>query len=219
LLGGARDGGVRIVTGAAVTAVTERSGRVTGVETTAGRFDADWVVNAAGAWASRIACMAGLEGEVTRSYRRHLFVSAPDTRVAAGTPFVWDLSRDLYFRSDGGRLTLSPCDDEPHDAVTPGIDGAAEESLKSKLPVAFPALAPVAIDSIRACLRTFAADRRYVIGPDSRLAGFFWVAGLGGSGATAGAAIGEMAAGLLRGKASPGQERFSPSRLVSSGAA
>lgn len=217
-LDGARDGGVRIITGAEVTSVTERSGRVTGVETTAGRFEADRVVNAAGAWAGRIAAMAGL-GEGVSSYRRHLFVSAAHPWAGDDWPFVWDLTRGLYFRSDGGRLTLCACDDDPHDAGSPRVDPEAESGLRSKVTGSLPALASLTIEATRACLRTFAADRRYVIGPDQRLAGFFWIAGLGGTGATAGAAIGEMAAGLLRGGSHPLQDRFSPARLAGPGGA
>jgi glycine/D-amino acid oxidase-like deaminating enzyme len=45
-----------------------------------------------------------------------------------------------------------------------------------------------------ACLRTFTPDRRPVIGWDRRIPWLYWVAGLGGHGATSCAAVGQMAA-------------------------
>ncbi len=50
---------------------------------------------------------------------------------------------------------------------------------------------------VRACLRTFARDRKFVIGWDPLNPRLFWVAGLGGHGMTTGLAVGRLAAGLL----------------------
>ncbi len=215
--------GVRVVTGVSVTGVSTRGKRATGVETTAGRFDADQVVNAAGAWAGRLGVMAGLGDLGLIAYRRHLFVTAPIPNVGSGWPFVWDLPREVYFRPDGDRLTLCICDEEPHPPGVPVVSAEIRARLSGRIAEAFPALSTFTIESERACLRTFAADRRYVVGPDPRLPGFFWVAGLGGSGAVAGGAIGEMAATLLLGetvaRTGPDSPRdFAPARLIDSGA-
>src|SRR5262249_56435868 len=102
-----------------------------------------------------------------------------------------------------------------------GAPGGAEwvgEALSRKLAASLPSLASIPIESARACLRTFAPDRRYLIGPDPRLTGFFWVAGLGGTGATAGAAAGELAATLLLGSPAPGNARaVGPARVSEGG--
>ncbi|HET9480366.1 MAG TPA: FAD-dependent oxidoreductase, partial [Candidatus Polarisedimenticolia bacterium] len=133
-------------------------------------------------------------------YRRHIFESGPLPGVRPDGPFVWDMDHDVYYRPAGDRLWLCACDEEPHPPGSPEPEPGAEAALREKLAAAFPALARVELPSARACLRTFAPDRRYVIGPDPALPGLFWVAGLGGSGATAGAAVGELAAErLLRG--------------------
>ncbi len=218
-IGEATEKGARLVTGARVTAVHERSGRVKGVETTAGRFAVDGVINAAGAWAGHLGKLTGLTDLGLRSFRRHLFLSAPERRVEDAWPFVWDLAHHLYFRTDNGRVLVSPCDEQLHEPGRPETSEEVGIELKERLARFLPALAPLRLEQPRACLRTFAPDRRYVIGPDPRLEGFFWVAGLGGTGATASAAIGELAADLLLGKEPSAGDagllsRLSPRRFV-----
>jgi len=65
-----------------------------------------------------------------------------------------------------------------------------------------PALGNLTVRRSWAGLRTFSMDQGFVIGPDPRLEGFFWVAGLGGHGMTTSAAVGELATDLLLGRSS-----------------
>lgn len=215
-IGAARAGGARVVTGARVTGWIRRAGRLAGVETTAGSFQADWVVDAAGAWAGQLAASAGLSELGLVSYRRHLFESVPMKGVDPSWPWVWDLPHDVYYRVDGYRLLFCPCDVEPHPPGAPEVSQAVRTQLAVKLAAALPALVSVQLAASRACLRTFAPDRRYIVGPDPRLSGFFWIAGLGGTGATAGAAVGELAADLLIGTGAPPAcaRHFEPARLI-----
>jgi D-arginine dehydrogenase len=212
----ATEQGVRLVTGARVTAIVRNAGRVSGVETTAGSFPAGVVVNAAGAWAGTVAEMAGLSDLGVLAFRRHLFTTGSLTGAGAAWPFVWDLSHEVYVRADGDRLTLCPCDEEPHPARPPATSPEVARELHRRLALAFPRLEGARIESARACLRTFAPDRRYVIGPDPRLPGFFWIAGMGGTGATAATAVGELAADLLAGGPADTAEArlFDPARLL-----
>jgi len=111
---------------------------------------------------------------------------------------------------------LSACDEPPHAPRTHDIDPAAAIDLADQLAAALPAVARLARQPLRACLRTWAPDRKFVIGPDPRLEGFFWVAGLGGAGVTAGLAVGELAAALLLGHGADPRARaaFDPARLI-----
>ena len=59
-ISGARRAGARILTGTRATGLATQSGRVTGVCTDRGRFEADLVVNACGAKSPGIAAMAGI---------------------------------------------------------------------------------------------------------------------------------------------------------------
>ena len=58
-------------------------------------------------------------------------------------------------------------------------------------------------------------DGRFVIGEDTKLKNFYWVAGLGGHGVTTCFSVGELAAGLLLGHAAdPALEKaLSPGRF------
>ena len=218
-LGVAREAGARVLLGARLTGIIRQGDRVTGVETTAGVIEAEWVVNAAGAWAGQIGLLAGASDMGLVPYRRHLFFTVEAGGLDPQWPFVWDVPHEVYYRLDGKRVALSGCDEEPYPAAPPEISPAAAGDLARKLELALPVVATLKIASTRACLRTFAPDRRHLIGPDPTTSGLFWVAGLGGSGATASAAAGDLAADLLLG-AQPRPDlallaaAFDPSRLA-----
>jgi glycine/D-amino acid oxidase-like deaminating enzyme len=69
-------------------------------------------------------------------------------------------------------------------------------------------------------MRTFSKDHRFVIGPDSRLSGLHWAAGLGGHGITTGPAVGRLAAEWLVTGASSREfaDAFTPERLLEAAA-
>jgi sarcosine oxidase subunit beta len=72
----AQELGVKLYVGTEVTGVTVGNGRVTGVETNRGSIRANWVVNAAGAWAERVSAMVGLRTPMI-PVRGQLLVTAP----------------------------------------------------------------------------------------------------------------------------------------------
>lgn len=222
LLADAKDGGVACVAGAKATSLRLRGGRILGLETTAGFFEAERVVDAAGAWTGLAAeaLTGGLLGDLgIAPFRRHLFFAPIAGSFDASCPWVWDLDHSVYFRVDPEGLTLSACDETPHPAGMPDIDPASAADLEDKLAAALPAAARLERRPLRACLRTWAPDRKFVIGPDPRLEGFFWVGGLGGAGVTAGLAAGELAAALLLGNEADSRARaaFDPARLIAKG--
>jgi D-arginine dehydrogenase len=129
-------------------------------------------------------------------------------------PFVWHNDVDVYFRPEGDGLLMSPCDATPHPAQEPITDRAVEQLLADKVARAFPALAAARIASAWACLRTFARDERFVIGPDPALDGLIWAAALGGHGMTTSAAVGRLAAAAVLGDKSEELQHFAPARLA-----
>jgi D-arginine dehydrogenase len=178
------------------------------------------LVNAGGAWANTVAAMAGANPLPLSPCRRHLFVSAPLHWVDASWPFVWDVSHDIYFRPEGEGLLLCACDQQETGPCDPPLDAAVAELLAQKIDDYMPALAGVAIKKRWAGLRTLSGDGRFVIGWDPEVAGFFWVAGLGGHGVTTSSAVGSLAAdliitGMRAHAAGPGAPAasFSPSRF------
>jgi len=217
--------GARLMAGVRTERLEIRSGHVTGLQTSAGLLPATVVVNAAGAWASPVAEELGgvraggpLTGLGLVSYRRHIYVAPAGAGIAASLPWVWDLDGNIYVRMDGDTMLLCWCDETVHPPGEPDADPDAAIEMRRRFAAALPAVASAIVDGVRVCLRTFAPDRRYVIGSDPRLPGFFWIAGLGGTGATASAAVGELAAELLSGEA-PGPRSmsatlFDPARLI-----
>ena len=216
-LTGAKERGARLHTDCRVTGFEIRSGHIAGVRTQKGPIDTNVVVNAAGAWAGEFGRLAGAAPMPLTSYRRHLFATGPLDWVVRRWPFVWDISHHLYFRPESGGLLLSPCDDTAWPPEIPPVDPALAELLAERVADHFPALATIPIQRAWAGLRTFAADRRPVIGWDPTLNGFFWVAGLGGHGVTVSGSVGLRAAELVY--AGPGSSggAFDPGRFTESG--
>jgi len=97
-----RDVGVDVRTHTPVEDVLradDGAGRVVGVETPAGRIDADAVVNAAGPWAHRVNDLAGVDLPV-EPRRRQVAVVDPETPVPADVPLTIDLDAGAYFRPE-----------------------------------------------------------------------------------------------------------------------
>lgn len=191
--------GVRLVAAARVTEAERRSGRWR-IESTAGRFEASILVDAAGAWADQVAAAAGVAPLGIQPYRRTLAQLRIDPPAPLAMPLIVDALGRFYFKPEaGGRLWLSPHDETPCEAC----DCAAEE-----IDVA------IAIDRLQgavdwrvervehkwAGLRSFAPDRLPVYGFDPGHDGFFWCAGQGGFGIQTAPAAARMAAVLLLGR-------------------
>ena len=194
-----REAGSRLQTRTRAEELLLEGGRAVGVRTDHNEeMRATTVIDASGAWAGRL----GREAAPLplTPLRRHLFVSAPLDFVHPGLPFAWIEEAPLYFRPEGDGLLLSPCDETAAAPGTPAIDPAAAELLAEKLARYAPPLADLAIRRRWACLRTFAPDRRPVIGHDSAIPGLFHESALGGFGMMCSAAIGEAAAALLQGR-------------------
>ena len=172
------------------------------------------VVNAAGAWASRVAALAGLRLPV-EGHRREIVV-LEDARPDAGElPLVVDPVGDdgdsLYLRGDGGRLVVAGFHTEnpEHDAPS-DPDGFATEIGDS----AVDELAPLLrrrwrdADALRvrggwAGLYPLAPDGAPVLGEAAALPGFHHLAGLGGNGIQLSGGLGRVAADLIVDGASP----------------
>jgi D-arginine dehydrogenase len=213
MLDEARRAGFELMTHCRAEALVTSGGRVTGVRTSRGEMAADLVVDASGAWAGRL----GREGAPLplRRLRRHLIVTSMPAGWPVHGPLVWHLERGYYVRPEGEGLLWSPCDESEHPASDPAFDPAAQDLLAEKLSAGAPALPDLAVRRGWACLRTFAPDRRPVLGRDPVLPGLVHVSGLGGFGMTASAALGELAAALIVGGEIPRhlEEAIVPSRL------
>jgi len=200
----ARAAGVEIARGTEVTGITVERGRVTGVETTAGRVATRAVVNAAGPWAGLVGAMAGVRVPV-EPLRRHIFIAAapaggwagrvPDTRV-----MVIDFETTFYFHREGAGVLFGMGDP----GERPGFDTSVQWDLVERLtPVAarrLPALADAAIAHAWAGLYEMTPDAMPIIGPVPEVEGLYVMAGFSGHGFQHSPAAGRILADVMVGR-------------------
>lgn len=222
-LKGIRHNGGQLVTSAEVTALI-RSAQGWRIETSQGVFEAEVVINAAGAWCDEIGKLAGvpLVGLVPK--RRSAFIFPPPAGVAnsASWPVVIGADESFYFKPEAGMLLGSPANVDPmppHDVRPEEIDiatGIARIEEATTMTIRRPT-------RTWAGLRSFTPDGELVGGFDSAVPGFFWLAGQGGYGIQTAAAMGQACSAILLGQPIPGPlaklgisaERLSPKRLRS----
>ena len=200
-LRGLKGKGGRLVTDAAAQAITAREGGWQ-IATRAGRFTAPVVVNAAGAWADEVAQLAGLPPVGLVAKRRTALIVDVDPAPNAAWPMVVDIGESFYFKPESGRLLISPADE----TAMPATDVQPDELDIAEAAARIEAATRLQVRRVVrkwAGLRTFAADRTLVIGPDPLAPAFVWMAGQGGYGIQTAAAAGRAAAALAHRAALP----------------
>lgn len=163
------------------------------------RIECDVLVNAAGAWADRVAELAGATPLGIAPLRRTVVQLRTDPPAPAALPLTLDINGGFYFKPESGRLWLSPHDETP----TEPCDAAADEIDVARAIDRLQGVVDWRIDAVErkwAGLRSFAPDRLPVYGWDAEVPGFFWCAGQGGSGIQTAPASAALAAGLLLGR-------------------
>ncbi len=216
-LSGAQRLGVLIQLDCEVKRLLVKQSRLMGVETAHGRLEAEQVVLATGGWGDQLAAAAGFSLPLV-PYRRHLLVTQPLPQVDAQWPVVWLMGEGFYFRPESGGLLLCACDTvevRPHEGEV--VDPTVTEHIAAKASRWLPSLSEARAARIWSGMRTFARDDRFVIGPDPRLSGLNWVAGLGGHGITCSPAVGALAADWLinGGSTNSAAKALAPARLFS----
>lgn len=195
----ARAKGAKLVTRSKLLGA-RREGDRWSLSTAAGSFEADILVDAAGAWADEVAELAGMAPLGIRPYRRTIVQLQVEPPVPASLPLVIDASGRFYFKPEaGGRLWLSP-----HDETACEAGDCAPEEIDVAL--AIDRLQQVVdwrvkrVERSWAGLRSFAPDRLPVYGFDPAAPGFFWFAGQGGFGIQTAPAAAKLGADLLLGR-------------------
>ncbi|TFI57868.1 FAD-binding oxidoreductase [Sphingomonas parva] len=218
----ARGEGAQLVTGARVERATREDGAWV-IETRAGTFIADILVDAAGAWADEVAGRAGLAPIGIQPYRRTVAQLRVDPPAPADLPLVIDALGRFYFKPEaGGRIWLSP-----HDETAMAACDCAPDELDVAIAIErLESVVDWTIERVEhkwAGLRTFAPDRVPVYGFAPRRRDFFWFAGQGGFGIQTAPAAAKLAAALLLDRdpdpmiAGIDPELYSPERFVSGG--
>ncbi len=202
----ARRRGADVRLGVGATALEIEGGAVVAVRAGSQRLRCGAAVDASGAWASRLPIAAGVPDPRLRPMRRHLLVTAPDARVDARWPWVWDTVRGFYFRPERGGLLLCACDESPQPAGDCPSDPLASAVIRAKLRACLPLLGELPADQVWAGHRTLRRDGRFVLGADPTVKGLFWAAGLGGHGLTGAAAVGRIVASAITSSERPSDQ-------------
>jgi D-arginine dehydrogenase len=191
-----RASGGEVLTGRRIAAI-ER-GRT--VATEGGEeWTAPLLVNAAGAWADRIADMAGVTPLGLAPLRRTIVtLDPPHGADVRHWPFVKTAVDDFYILPEGGRLASSPVDEVPCDAC----DAQSEDydvALAAWKVERYTTLPVSRIAHRWAGLRTFTWDRVPAAGFAPDFPGFFWLAGQGGYGLQTAPALAAVTEALVAG--------------------
>jgi D-arginine dehydrogenase len=176
-----KERGGSLVTSGAVTGLVRRDGGWD-LTTRAGTWRAGLVVDAAGAWADLVAGLAGLPPVGLRPLRRTICTfPAPAHLGHLRWPMLVDADERFYVKPEPGHFLASPADETPHEPGDPRPDmldiATALERVRGST-----TLDARSVSRSWAGLRTFAPDRRLVLGPDPLEPTFVWCAGQGGFG-------------------------------------
>ena len=192
----ARSIGVHFEMGSEVVALG-RDGARWEARTATLRARAPLVINAAGAWAGRVARLAGLEVPVAPA-RRMVFATGPleaSLRLPHPYPLTVDLDSGLWFRSEGQRLIFglsNPADT----GFAEGIDWPwLETTYEAALP-RFPWFERLAIDRRASWWGYYedTPDHNAILGRMPGAAGWINACGFSGHGVQQAAAVGKLVA-------------------------
>jgi len=201
----ARRAGVEIRLGTAVTAIRVvgrgGAGRVTGVETSAGRIDAPVVVNAAGVWAPALAATCGVELPI-EPQPRHVVVTSGFPGRPERRTLVIDTATMFYFHREGAGVLMGMprlADAVATFETTVDDRWIAEELLPAAVSV-LPALADAGLARSWVGLYEMTPDRHAILGPVSGLDGLFLANGFSGHGFQHAPIVGKVIAELITGR-------------------
>lgn len=192
--------GAVLLTGAPVAAAREL---VTGFEVVAGQhtITAGIVVNAAGAWADRVAAVFGVCPRGLVPHRRSVAIVSTLEPANPTGPMVEPADESFYYRPDGEHLLISPCESVPAEPGDAQVVAADIAELIHRID-AVTSLGITGVERSWTGLRTHPADGLPVVGFDAAVPSFFWLAGQGGYGIQTSAALATLAAGLIAGELS-----------------
>ncbi len=197
--------GGKVLSGAAVEAVTRVHSHAHRVQTAKGDIDCDVVVNAAGAWAGRIGDLLQAPVKILPQRHRALIARLPHT-LDYVMPSVMDYvpssgGYGLYFRDEGSMRLVAGLHTEEvlHEIVDPddfsrGDDHDYIDLVAERLSRRLPSLTGMQLGDVWAGLYPISPDGKPTVGPQPGDETIVTVAGAGGSGLQSSPALGLLAA-------------------------
>jgi sarcosine oxidase subunit beta len=183
-----------------VTRVVRTGGRVTGVETAAGRLDAGAVVVAAGAWSLRLCRELGLPLPARSKAIDTVLVTRPPEMRDPHMIFI-DNVLGTYMRPESSILTLVgvPCREWDIDPGTlgPGLPPEAAATGAQLLTHRFPALERATLARGYRAFDCYSDDRHAILGEVDGVDGLYLATAFSGSGFKIAPAVGTCMAELI----------------------
>lgn len=214
----ARRAGAELRCSSRVSEVLRDGERVVGVRVDGEELHAGAVVVAAGAWAGAFARDLGL-GRPLVPVRRTVLHSAPHPLSRPDHPWCWIDDEGVYVRPESEGWLGSPCDEVvdppgPNGGSTGPATPEQRARFADKLQRLMPAVADLRVEGGWTGLRTFAPDRRPILGDDPAAPGLWWAAGFGGFGVSCSYGLGEALGSWMRDQDTPWVDRgaLSPAR-------
>lgn len=195
----AKRNGASLIQNCEVTAVHTAGGRVTGVATTNGDFSAPIVINAAGAWAKKLARLADIDVPLQTWTHDVAFLHRPPS--LGRFPAVIDDVINCYYRPEGSALILAAGEDEslrgePPDAEDQTPTPTFVDKLIDSMLKRIPKIEESGLHSIHVGRDGITPDQRAIYGP-SGLDGFYLACGLSGTGFKTSPAVGASLTELI----------------------
>jgi sarcosine oxidase, subunit beta len=166
---------------------------------TAVDIEADYVVNAAGAFARDLAAQAGVDLPVV-PYCRNLACTGPVPNIPASIPMCVDMDTGVLIRREGNGVLIGYSDPTSPPSFDTAFQSEFLESVAARVGNRFPLLEEATIDP-RKCwagLYPETADHNAIIDAPTGAAWFIQCAGFGGHGIMHSLAAGHAVAELIR---------------------
>ena len=192
-----------------VTNIRRRGDRVIGVEAGGEIFNAETILNAAGAWGNGVANLAGVDVPINSCRVQVAFFRRPQGHETPH-PVIADFINATYFRSETGGLTLVGLIDpgEADAIVNPDgfkqyLDDDFVLAAGGRLVRRYPAMEMSESTGGYASLYAITPDWHPIIDEVPEGSGFYICSGFSGHGFKLGPAVGVMVADLLTGESEP----------------
>lgn len=194
-LASAQEHGVELCREAEVTGLDMHRGFV---RTNKGDISTRIVVNAAGAWSSPVAAMAGVSLPV-EPLRRMLVPTEPTDLIPHSCPMVVDMTNGFHFRPEGPGLLMAWNDPEETPGYKTNFDPAFIEKILIRAANRVPGLEAVPVNPRRAWagLYEMTPDHYPILGEDARAPGLFHATGFSGHGVMHSPATGRITSDLI----------------------
>jgi len=201
---GAQQHGATIIEGVPVSGITKKNGVVTGVTTSQGNIEAEYVVNCAGMWARQLGELAGVN--IPNQAAEHYYLITEEIKdLPPNMPILEDPSHYGYYREEVGGLMVGLFEPDcapwkihgiPNDfsfgEIKPDWERMTPflEKAMSRVPITL----EIGVKKFFCGPESFTADLKPIIGEAPELRNYFVAAGLNSIGIITGPGLGRVMA-------------------------